>query len=295
MKGIVTSIQTMCYDDGPGLRTTVFLKGCPLRCFWCHNPESLDPRPQIAWYKNQCIGCGVCLEVCPSGARTGIDTPPNPRLCIQCGRCVESCAGFSLEPIGKEWEAEALVETLLSDRKIFARSGGGVTLSGGDPLLQWEFSRQVCMELKKAGIHTAIETSGFAQPEAFQTVVDAVDLVIMDLKHPDDTIHKQVTGQSNRKILANFERLCQMGKPCIIRTPVIPGVNDQLETIGAIAKLAANAPGLIHYELMPYHPLGTGKLESLGMEADAAPVLQSLTEEKLDLLRNAAREYVTTI
>ncbi len=288
MNGIVTAIQSMCYDDGPGLRTTVFLKGCPLRCFWCHNPESLSPVPQLAWYGAKCIGCGNCVTLCPNDARPAGPGLPEASLCRRCGACTELCPAYALEQIGTRWEADALCKQLSEDLPYFRASGGGVTVSGGEPLLQWEFVTELLGFLRELGIHTAVETCGFGSCEAYQAVVNAADLILMDLKHPDEEAHKTATGQSNRPILENFSYLCSTEKPCILRTPVIPGVNDSPEVISRIAALAAQAPGLLYYELLRYHPLGAGKLESLGLPDSAAPILEPPTREHMDALCCAA-------
>lgn len=289
MKGRVTAIQSACYDDGPGLRTTVFLKGCPLRCFWCHNPESLTAAPQLAWYSALCISCGVCVSVCPTGARTGSGLQIDRTQCIQCGRCADNCPPRALEQIGTLWEAEALSAHLAQDLPYFQATGGGVTISGGEPLLQWEFTRALLQALQRRGIHTAIETSGYASAGIFDSVTQSADLVIMDLKHPDSTAHRAATGVGNQQILENFHRLCAAQTPCILRTPVIPGVNDTPEIIARIAQLAAQAKGLVYYELLPYHALGTGKLESLGRSNNSAPALVPPSAEQMHRLRQAAR------
>lgn len=290
--GIVTSVQSMCWDDGQGLRTTVFLKGCPLRCFWCHNPESLRPEPEFLWYEAKCTRCGLCAAACPTGARPTAGGFPDGMRCTRCGACAEVCPRDALELAGRPAEAESLAEELSADRAFFDASGGGVTLSGGEPLLQWRFTLDLLGALRRRGIHTAVETCGHAPREVFDRVTAAADLVLMDLKHPDPEVHRRITGVTNDRILENFRALAASGKPCILRTPVIPGVNDDEAAVSRLAGLAAKARGLVRYELLPYHPLGTGKLRSLGRNEDEVRILPPPDGAKMGRLRSLAAAVI---
>jgi pyruvate formate lyase activating enzyme len=235
MKGCVFEIREFCVHDGPGVRTTVFFKGCPLRCLWCQNPEGLAFEPELLVNDRPCIGCGRCAAVCPTGRRR----------------------------IVGEWMAAADVAArLLRDREFFADSGGGVTFSGGEPLAQPEFLFELCGRL--SGIHKAIETSGFAPSEVYAEMLRNVDLVFQDLKHSDPERHRELTGQDNLPILNNLKLLKQSGKPFIARLPLIPGANADAENLRNCAALLAGAPNLLEVQLLPYNPAAPAKYRSAG-------------------------------
>jgi pyruvate formate lyase activating enzyme len=264
--GIVTDIQRFSVHDGPGIRTTVFLKGCQMHCAWCHNPETLRAKPELRVDPSVCIGCGACATACSHGARTdGFDRA----RCAGCGACADVCYAGGLALVGRAMTADAVVAEVLQDRAFFARSGGGVTVSGGEPLLQRAFTRAILAGCKAAGVHTAVE-SNLAWPWAqVETLLPVTDLVMMDVKLVDDAAHRRWTGVSNAHILANLPRVAA-AVPLIVRTPVIVGVNADDATIAAIADRLAALPALEYYELLPYHPLGAGKYETLGYTRDTS-------------------------
>lgn len=271
IRGIVTNIQRFSVHDGPGIRTTVFLKGCNLRCFWCHNPEDINRNPEIQFFAERCIQCGSCVEVCVHGAHllSEGDHLFRRELCVACGACAEACFARGLILVGTTMTAEQAVAEILQDRAFYASSGGGVTLSGGEPLLQLDFSCAVLAGCREQGIHTAIETAANFPWSRLAAILPYVDLVMMDIKHMDARRHQACTGVSNRRILANAAQLGRQSQPLIVRTPVIPGVNDREEDIAAIAAFAATLPNLLYYELLPYHPMAESKYRSLGQLYDA--------------------------
>lgn len=255
MTGMIADIQRASIHDGPGLRTTVFCKGCPLRCQWCHNPECIDPHPQLLQYPERCIGCGQCEAGCFSGAKV---------IC------------------GKELTVGEVLNEILKDLPYYGQEGG-VTVSGGEPLAQPEFVRELLDVCQQEKIHTAVETSLFAAWKVAESVLSRCDLVMADLKLWDDRLHQKYTGVSNQLILSNFMRLDQLGIPILLRTPVIPGVNDRAEEIAAIADFARGLSNLLCYELLPYHPLGLQKAAALGIkelefQVPTAEMVMSLAE-----------------
>lgn len=246
MKGIIFDIKELGVHDGPGLRTTVFLKGCPLRCLWCHNPEGLSRAPQLSVRKNACRHCGACMQPC--------DHPD----CRPFGRCLHICPEGLISVSGEEISAEQLAARLLRNR-VFWGEQGGVTFSGGEPLLQGDFIHEVLDLLGE--VPAAIETSGYADPEIFRSVISRMNLVYMDLKLADDAQHKKYTGVSNARILENLEQLRQSGIPCVIRTPLIPGITDTPENLEAVRRLADGLP----QELLPYNPMAGAKYQHFDM------------------------------
>jgi pyruvate formate lyase activating enzyme len=289
--GIITDIQRFCVHDGPGIRTTVFFKGCNLRCAWCHNPETILPQPQLQVHPDKCIACGACLAACPRGAHTAVDGQRNfnRRLCTACGTCVRTCYAEALKLVGREVAGPAVLAEVLEDRAFYANSGGGVTLSGGEPLCQQAFAIEVLRLCRDAGVHTAIETNLAWPWEHVEPVLPWLDLLMADIKTMDTALHRQWTGTGNERVLDNVRRLAGRDLPLIIRTPVIPGVNDTEKEIGRIADFIADLPNLQYYELLPYHPLGLGKYASLGM-ASSIPEDLRLDGERLKELAAVARQ-----
>ncbi|MCU0519767.1 MAG: glycyl-radical enzyme activating protein [Anaerolineae bacterium] len=290
--GTITDIQRFSIHDGPGIRTTVFLKGCNQRCFWCHNPETLDSKPQLQYFADRCIGCGACVERCPQGAHTfveGVHRLDRTR-CVACGACADTCYARALVMVGETKSADEVVDVIIRDRAFYETSGGGVTLSGGDPMLQLEFSEAVLARCRDAGIHTAIETAANVPWERLERIIAVSDLVMMDIKHMDSDRHQAFTGVPNERILANARRLSENGVPLIIRTPIVPGVNDDKESIGAIAAFVSELPGEVSYELLRFHAMATAKYDSLGMVYEAATI-QAPTTEDMARLTEGARTW----
>ncbi len=265
MTGIVFNIMRFAVNDGPGIRTTVFLKGCPLHCLWCHNPESISRRSELFLRADRCIRCGACLEACPNAAirREGGMFVTDRQLCRRCGRCVEACWADARAIVGREMTAEEVLEEVGRDTVFYDESGGGVTFSGGEPLLQHEFLLSVLRGCRSRGIHTVVDTSGYADTAVLDAVADATDLFLYDLKLLDDERHCRFTGVSNRLVLENLRALAARSVRIIVRVPLMPGVNDDDENIRAIGGLVASL-GIGEIDLLPYHETGLAKYERLG-------------------------------
>lgn len=268
--GRIVSIKRMAVHDGDGLRTTLFLKGCPLRCRWCHNPESLATRPQVAWYPAKCIGCGACKGLCEAITHASGRPQMAWDRCRGCGQCAQVCLSDAFVFYGKEYTAEEVLPLLLEDAPFYGPSGGGVTLSGGEPLLQAAFSAQVLALVRAQGISTALDTCGFAPREALDAVLPHTDTVLYDLKAVGDTLHRALTGQSNRQILDNLLYLDARGVPIEIRIPYIPTMNDG--EIDAMGRLLAPLDAVRRVTVLPYHPFAGSKYEALGMTCDMPSV-----------------------
>ena len=268
MNGIITDIQRFSVHDGPGIRTTVFLKGCNLRCAWCHNPETLRAEAQLQVLPDKCIGCDACLEACLRDAHEVTDGRRvfHRDRCTACGACAEVCYSGALVLVGRETSAEEVMAEVLEDRVFYENSGGGVTLSGGEPLFQRAFALDILGRARAEGIHTAVETNLASPWQDVAALLPVTDLFLVDVKVMDSAEHERWTGEPNELVLENARRLSREGVPMVVRTPVVPGVNDTVEQIGAVADFIRGFGNLEYYELLPYHPLGTGKYHSLGME-----------------------------
>ena len=266
-KGIISEIERYAVNDGPGIRTVVFFKGCPLHCAWCSNPETQKTKAQVMYWQTRCIGCRMCIHQCPRQAlqwgKTGIAIDRD--LCSTCGTCVETCNSQALTMAGYERDVETVLEEILKDKAFFETSGGGVTFSGGEATVQKDFLYLLAKACKHARIHTCMGTCGYAEWETFETIFPYIDLFLFDIKVMDDTIHKQYTGVSNRLILDNFCKLQQMGGNIVVRIPIIPGINDTKSNLQATIDFLKKVDCQYPVSLLPYHRLGVSKYEKLDM------------------------------
>jgi pyruvate formate lyase activating enzyme len=263
MRGTVFDIQHYCVNDGPGIRTMIFFKGCPLRCLWCQNPESISPAPQVAFHRERCIACEECRKVCP---RSAIDLPREHRIdwsrCDNCGLCAGVCTAEALEMIGKKMTVLEVVSEVKKDNAFYQRSGGGVTISGGEPTLQYEFLIELLKELKRDDYHVVLETCGFLKWERLELLAQMVDMFYLDVKGVDPALHKEQTGVENRIILSNARRLVEGGSRVVFRIPLIPGMNEGSEQIASLDRFLSEARATeIH--LLPYHRFGEDKLSRI--------------------------------
>lgn len=285
MNATIFDIKTFAIHDGPGIRTTVFLKGCPLRCRWCHNPEGLSARPSVWHFENQCIRCGRCVVSCPQQAirrdETGAPMPERG-ICLRCGSCVQACPTNAMCFDSRELSAEQVLEQVLDDAVFYRQSQGGVTLSGGEPTFQHEFALELLSRLKDAGISTTMESCMYCPGEIWTKFFPLVDQFIVDLKCFDEQRHRAFTGVSNRLILDNFRLLAAAKKHILVRIPLIPTMTATEENLSQIAAFVVSVRPDIPIELMNYNPLAPGKYRLMGKDYCLEPDTQPFTEPEMD-------------
>jgi len=289
--GVVFDIQRYSLHDGPGIRTLVFMKGCPLRCLWCDNPESQRARPEILEFEERCIGCGDCFEVCSSRAIMENQWRIDRDKCDRCGRCVEVCPARAREIAGKRYAVGEVLREVEKDRVAYEVSGGGVTVSGGEPASQAGFVSQLLRACRHKGIHTALETSGYAAWDEFERILTYVDLLLYDLKCIDSERHSKLTGVSNQRILENIKKAADLVAGIYLRVPIIPGLNDDEENLKATARLARQlGDSVVQVHVLAYHSLGANKYGRLGREYPLSDT-DSPSDEDMQNVRRLFESY----
>lgn len=290
--GFIFDIKRYAVHDGPGIRTTIFLKGCPLRCWWCHNPEGISQAKALMFFEYKCMQCKTCVGVCPTGAisfENGVHHIDRLR-CNNCGICSDACPTEALRHAGAIITIEELMKEIEKDVLLYDNSGGGVTFSGGEPLFQHKFLREALRECKKRDIHTVLDTSGYASPDVFSTVLDYVDVFLFDLKLADDEEHRKYTGVSNSLIKDNLRMLVDTGRghDVILRFPVIPGITDTEKNVDGLVKFVSSLKGINEIDLLPFHDISE-KYNRLGIEYKM-PVRQAPSQEKLKYIKERFEE-----
>lgn len=281
-EGFISYIQRMSLNDGPGIRTTVFLKGCDLRCKWCHNPETFTMTPNMEWIQNKCIGCETCLKICDSKSLqlTSNGIVRDVHTCTQCYKCISKCYSNAWHLIGETYTAQQLCNLICADEAIFERTAGGVTFSGGEPMMQYSFLLELLKLLKKKRVHTIIQTNLTSDWTKYEKIIPYIDFFMCDLKHINPEQHQYWTGKRNDTILDNIRKMDCGGVSYCLRTPVIPGVNDSDEELHKMAIFVRKLKHLAYYELLPFHSLGSYKYHNLGLHYEFEQTSE-LPEERM--------------
>lgn len=295
MKGSVFDIKRFAIHDGPGIRTSIFLKGCPLSCLWCQNPEGIPAEPVLWYFHSKCIRCARCIAACPEGAleareESSLYIHIDRERCTSCGACVAACPTGALDFVGEERESDDLIAEVMKDAAFYAGSGGGMTLTGGDPLYQPEFALELLAKAGEQGIHTAVETSMQADRKAVAAIEAFVDLFIVDLKLIDSKLHRQYAGVPNEEIKANFEYLAGRGSNILVRIPLIPGFTDSDENLRGIGEYVASVDPEIPVELINYNPLAKDKYAVLAREYRVKGVQTQLPPKRIEELKAILRQ-----
>ncbi|MBC8470735.1 MAG: glycyl-radical enzyme activating protein [Planctomycetes bacterium] len=292
IKGLVFDVKKYAIHDGPGIRTTVFFKGCPLKCQWCHNPESWRAYAEHGFRKGRCVGCLQCVEACPEQAISIIDNRPVTEInkCSLCGRCVDVCMACAREIIGREMTLGEIMAEIEQDVIFYDESGGGVTISGGEPLMQPEFLLAVLNQCQRQRIHTTVDTSCYAEPKIVEMVGERADMFLCDIKHMDSEIHERFTGVGNNPILNNIRLLSEAGKEIIVRIPIIPGFNDEKANIEATGKFTASLPGVIRVDILPFNRGGKEKSTRLKAQSKHLQV-ETPNEEQMNSIAKSLSKY----
>jgi pyruvate formate lyase activating enzyme len=290
-EGTIFNIQRYSIHDGPGIRTTVFLKGCPVHCWWCHNPESQGYGPQLILREDRCIGCGACMDICANNAVTLKNSLPytDRDRCSCCGACARACPTCAREIIGETVSVEHVTGEIEKDIIFYDQSGGGATFSGGEPLAQPAFLRKLLKACRDRDIHTAVDTSGYANWEVIHSVAGSTELFLYDIKHLDDTMHTKTVGVSNRVILDNLQKLARIHGNIIIRMPLVPGINDDDENIVSTAQFISSV-NIKEVNILPYHKTGMDKYGRLGREYRLTDTLEP-SKELIDRIEGMFQKY----